>query len=194
MGKGYTLIQRLTSSLQQMINEILQGIPGDDFVRVMINNHYLHHPIYLPFGRRNQINAETILEAIKNVLNSNEEFLIDGFLEVNVIHVHAPQGGRTQKGYASNAEKLAKKTSVTRVKNKDNMCMARAIVIAKSKIDKDPKWKSIRDSPPMQTRVAKALCQAAGVDHTKVCGLAEAAKFQAYLVDYQLNILSQEHM
>ena len=63
----------------------------------MINNHYLHYPIYLPFGRRDQINAEKILEAIKNVLNSNEEFLIDGFLEVNVIHVNAPQGGRAKK-------------------------------------------------------------------------------------------------
>ena len=59
------LIQRLTESLQQMIDEVLNGIPDNHFVRLMINNHYLHNLIYIPFGRRNHMNVEAILEAIK---------------------------------------------------------------------------------------------------------------------------------
>ena len=45
----------------------------------------------------------------------------------------------------------------------------------------------------VQTVHAKALCKAAGVDHTKVCGIEEAEKFQAYLIEYQLCIISREH-
>ena len=59
------LIQKLTESLQRMIDEVLNGIPNNHFVRLMINNHFLHNPIYIPFDRRNRINVEAILEAIK---------------------------------------------------------------------------------------------------------------------------------
>ena len=106
------LIQRLTESLQQMIDEVLNGIPNNHFVRLMINNHYLHNPIYIPFDRRNCINVEAILEAIKKVLNSNEEFLIDGFLEVNVIHVEAYQGGARGKGFVNFQTKQKKINSL----------------------------------------------------------------------------------
>ena len=187
-----------------MVNEILNGIPDNHFVRLMINNHYLHRPIYIPFGKRNQINAEVILEAIKNVLNSNEEFLIDGFLEVNIIHVEAYQGGRTQKGFVNYQTKQKKSKAYIQIENTDNMCMARAIVVSKAFVDNDPQYDTIRDSckkdkkttrerKDMQTIRAKALCEAAGVDHTKYCGMEEAAKFQAYLTEYQLCILSREH-
>ena len=74
------------------------------------------------------------------------------------------------------------------------MCCTRAIVIGKAKADKDPKYASIRDSNPMQTRCAKSLCKAAGVDHSKQCGLGEFAKFQAYLTDYQLCMVSKDHL
>ena len=84
------------------------------------------------------------------------------------------------------------------------MCMARAIVVSKAFVDNDPQYDTIRDSckkdkkttrerKDMQTIHAKALCEAAGVDHTKYCGMEEAAKFQAYLTEYQLCILSREH-
>ena len=82
--------------------------------------------------------------------------------------------------------------------------MARAIVVSKAFVDNDPQYASIRDSckkhkktcrerKDIQTMHAKALCEAAGVDHTQVCGIEEAEKFQAFLTEYQLCIISREH-
>ena len=88
------LMARLTVSIQEMLNRVLNGIPNHDFVRIVINNRYLQNPIYVPFQRRDQINVHTILDTIEKLLNSNEEFLIDGFLEVSVIHISMPRGGK----------------------------------------------------------------------------------------------------
>ena len=43
-----------------MLDEVLNGVPGHDFVRLIINNSYLNRAINLPFLRRHQINAEAI--------------------------------------------------------------------------------------------------------------------------------------
>ena len=188
------LMARLTVSIQEMLNRVLDAIPNHDFVRIVINNRYQQNAIYVPFQRRDQINVQTILDTIEKLLNSNEEFLIDGFFEVNVIHVNMLSGGRSKIPYESSVARLKKSESTARVKNKDNMCPARAIVIGKAKADKDPKYASIRDSNPMQTRVVKSLGKAAGVDHSKQCGLSEFEKFQAYLTDYQLCVVSKDHL
>ena len=169
------LMIRITLSMQEMLNRLLDGINGHDFVRIVIQNRYLYEAIKLPFIRRDQLNVDVILAAIMNVLNSNKDFLIDGNLKINLIHVAMPRGGRSKKAFDS---RLKKSKSIVRVRNHDNMCLARAIVISKAKADKDAKYASIRDSNPMQKRLARALCQAAGVDHTKQCGYDEFAIFQ----------------
>ena len=58
---------------------------------------------------------------------------------MNVIHVSMPSRGKGGKHTELNLEKhLEKKRSVIRIRNKDSLCMARALVVAKSKIDNDP--------------------------------------------------------
>ena len=125
-------------------------------------------------------------------------------MEVNVIHVEAYQGGVRGKGFVDFKTKQKKSTAYIEIENTDNMCMARAIVVSKAFVDNDSQYATIRDSckkhkktcrerKDVQTMRAKALCEAAGVDHTKVCGIEEAKKFQAYLTEYQLCIISREH-
>ena len=49
-----------------------------------------------------------------------------------------PIGGTGTKRSEINLEKhLAKKGSVTRIQNKDDMCLARALVVSIAKIEKD---------------------------------------------------------
>ena len=125
-------------------------------------------------------------------------------MEVNVIHVEAYQGGARGKGFVNFQTKQKKSTAYIEIENIDNMCMTRAIVVSKAFVDNDPQYASIRDSckkhkktcrerKDVQTMRAKALCEASGVDHTKVCGIEEAEKFQAFLTEYQLCIISCEH-
>jgi hypothetical protein len=64
-------------------------------------------------------------------------------------------GGKGAKRAEINLEKyLAKKQSFIRIQNKDELCLARALIVAKAKIDNNPKYKYIADyRKPMQTRV-----------------------------------------
>ena len=71
------------------------------------------------------------------------------------------------------------------IKNKDNMCLARAIVVGKAKADKDRNENdTIRKHfvPKIsQTEEATKLCLAAGVDPKVKCGLKILINFKCIL-------------
>ena len=92
---------RITLSIQEMLNTLLQGVNGHDFIRIVIQNRYLYEAINLPFMRRDELNVSEVLEAVSAVLNSNEDFLIDGILKVNLIHMAMPTGHRNKSDQIS---------------------------------------------------------------------------------------------
>lgn len=78
-------------------------------------------------------------------LQSYEEFVVDQSLEIEVIHVKLPSGkGNKKKCYVDLEKSLKEKKSFIKINNRDQLCCARAIVTAKARIDKHPKWNSIR--------------------------------------------------
>ena len=105
-----------------------------------------------------------------------------------------PHGGKGTKRSEINLEKhLINKRSIIRIQNKDELCLARALVVAKAKIDNDSQYKSIVDHRrSMQTRLAQELHRDANIP-LGPCGLDEVKQFQIYLSDYQINIVSKEH-
>ena len=96
-----------------------------------------------------------------------------------------PIGGKRSKRSEVNLEKhLTKKKSIIRIQNGDGLCMARALVVAKAKLDNDPQYKSMTNRRgTMQTRMAQELHQNAGVRFGP-CGIEQAKLFQAYLAEY----------
>jgi hypothetical protein len=106
-----------------------------------------------------------------------------------------PQGGTGRKRDVVNLESLLRKRDcIIQIKNKDDLCCARAIVVAKAKLDKDPQYKSIvKHERPLQTNLARQLHESAGVPLGS-CGIPEVKKFQAALPGYQLNVISKEHL
>jgi hypothetical protein len=87
---------------------------------------------------------------------------------------------------------LQSKRSIVTVKNKDDLCLARALVVAIAKIDKDKRYKHLRDScRPMQGNAARELHRKAGVPIGS-CGISEVKQFQKYLTGYEFNIVSME--
>ena len=111
-----------------------------------------------------------------------------------MIHVIMPSSGKGSKRSEVNLEKhLQKKRSIVQIQNNDDLCMARAFVVAKAKVDNDPQYKSIVDHRgTMQTRLAQELHQNAGVP-LGLCGLEQAKQFQVHLADYEISIVSKEY-
>lgn len=93
-----------------------------------------------------QLSADRLLSEVERVLQSYEEFVVDQSLEIEVVHVKLPSGkGHKNKRYVDLEKALKeKKRSFIKIINRYLLCCARAIVTAKARIDKHPKWNSIR--------------------------------------------------
>lgn len=116
-----------------------------DLVCLTVQCPELDYPISLPFMRVAQLSADRLLSEIERVLQSYEEFVVDQSLEIEVIHVKLPSGkGNKKKCYVDLEKSLKEKKSFIKINNRDQLCCARAIVTAKARIDKHPKWNSIR--------------------------------------------------
>ena len=137
------------------------GVPPQDQVRFLHSNQ-LDKPIHFPFMSAGRLTMEHILAKFEQVIQSNQEFRLSNTVEINMTHVSMPIGGKRSKRTEVNLEKhMEKKRSVVRIRNDDNLCMARALVVAKAKIDNDPCDRQIRDHRwPMQTRLVKVWSDA----------------------------------
>ena len=185
---------RLHEIFQQILDETIGGIPPQDQVRFVLHSNQLEYPINFPFMAPGRLTTERILAEFERVIQSNKEFRLNDTVEINVIHVSMPTGGKGTKCSEVNLEKhLKKKKSIISIRNEDELFMARALVVAKAKFDNDPQDRHIRMSNrPLQTRLAQELHQNAGVPFGP-CGIDQAKLFQAYLTEYQISIVSKEY-
>ena len=185
---------RLHGIFESLLNTITRDIPENDQVRFVLHSPQLEKPISLPFMALSRLTTERVLAQIERVIQSNHEFRLNDSVKVNLVHVEMPNGGTGTKRSEINLEKhLIKKGSIIRIQNKDDLCLARALVVSIAKIENDSRYKSIANHRrPMQTRLAHDLHQKASVPIGS-CGIDEVKQFQAYLINYQINIVSKEH-
>ena len=140
---------------------------------------------------------DALFDRLAQALNSNEQFEIDDSFQLSITQVHhAPQGtSRPRRGKPSHPtlEVLtARKRSVIRVQNNDELCCARALVVAKARVDQHPKWHSIRQGKvPLQRTLAWELHHEANVPlgpcsydaSTAFSAAPSLANYQIILVD-----------
>jgi hypothetical protein len=185
---------RLHEIFSSLLSEVVRDVPENDQVRFVLQSPQLDSPISLPFLHASRLTTERILAEIERVVQSNHEFRLNDSVNVNVIHVEMPQGGTGTKRAEIDLEKhLASKRSVIRIQNRDNICLARALIVSIARIEKDSRDRQIRNSErPLQERLACELHERAGVP-IGACGMSEVRQFQAYLTEYEINIVSKEH-
>ena len=106
-----------------------------------------------------------------------------------------PKGSRKKWCFGTDnyGELLKNKRSVFRIKNKDDLCCARALVVGKAMADNDPRKESIKDGRnPLQETLARQLQEEARVPRGP-CGLEQIKLFEIILSDYRLVVVSAEH-
>ncbi len=133
---------------------------------------------------------------MERVFQSNNKFTLDDSLNVNVVHVEMPQGAGngTRRDVVNLKAYLNKKGCIVQIKNNDNLCCTRAIMVAKAKYDNDPEYRNIVDRRgAKQGHLANELHESAGVP-LGPCSIPEIKKFETVLAGYQLNIVSKEHL
>jgi len=198
------ITQALQDGLRRAVNQVLATTPNlhdQDRLYFTIGSDRLHNN-FQGWGlradewREGGDRLDALFDRLAQALNSNEQFeIVDSFqLSITQVH-HAPQGtGRPRRGKPGHpAMKLltAKKKSVIRIQNKDELCCARTLVVAKARVDQHPKWESIRKGGKIQRTLALELQHEANVPLgpcsydalTKFSAAPSLAHYQIILVD-----------
>ena len=191
------LLQSYESTLKifhYLLEEVKEGMAPNDQVRFILRSQQLETPISLPFMTVEQLTSERVYSQFERVIQSNQEFRLNDTVTIDINHVESPVGsGRKKRTTYDINDYLDQKNSVVRIRNTDDLCLARALVVARAKIDKDPRYNQIKRSDrPLQREKAFALHRAANVP-LGPCGLNEVALFQQYLTDYQIRVISGDH-
>ncbi|XP_078380154.1 uncharacterized protein LOC144663093 [Oculina patagonica] len=196
----------MAAALQRAIERYVltdDEVDDRDHLLVNVNSDRLrnaYHSVRLRVRdwRHNTEPAQQVLQQLSNMLNSNENFTMDDTFNMNISHVRDPGigRGRTPKlGLDPIRTILNDKRSVVQIKNNDNMCCARALVVAKAYRDfgaRHPHYRGVVRGEQEQKEAAQVLHRNAGVMEGP-CGLEEIAAFQTYLRDYQIVVVSVEH-
>ena len=193
------LLESYESSLKifhHLLEEVKEGMAPNDQVRFILRSEQLETPISIPFMTVKRLTTERVYSQLERVIQSNQEFRLNDTVTIDINHVESPVGsGRSKlKRTTYNIDDyLDQKNSVVRIKNNDDLCLARALVVGIAKVDKDPRYNQIKKSDrPVQREKALALHRAANVP-LGPCGLNEVALFQQYLSDYQIRVISGDH-
>ena len=140
---------------------------------------------------------DTYLQTLAGKLNSNEEFAPDDTFTMETTFIRTPGPGRGHgkryKPSCAAVRGIVKKSRVT-IKNKDNLCCARAIVTMKALADadgnpRDQDYHNLKQGRPVQETRANELHQRAGVPEGS-CGIPELERFQTALPEYRIKVMS----
>ena len=183
--------ERTQAIFEHLLNDVTRDMNEKDQVRFVLRSDQLDTPISIPFMAVEKLTTERVFSQIERVIQSNRDFRLNDTVTVDIIHVVAPQGsGRSKRTTLNIREYLKKKRSVIPINNNDNLCLARALVVAVAKIEKDPKYDQIkRSNTNIQRERAFELHRAANVP-LGPCGLDEVKLFQKYLINYEITVIS----
>ena len=188
--------ERTRAIFEHLVNDVTRDMDEKDQIRFILRSEQLDTPISVPFLPVERLTTERIFSQIERVIQSNQDFRLNDTVTVDIIHVVAPEGSgksRVKRTIVNIREYLKKKKSIITINNNDNFCLARALVVAVAKIEKDPKYHQIRQSNKhVQLERALDLHQAANVP-LGPCGMDEVKLFQKYLSKYQIIVVSGDH-
>ena len=185
--------KRTYGIFDHLIKDVTEGMNPNDQVRFVLSSKQLQTPIAIPFCSLEELTTEKVLSHVEKVVQSNEEFRLNTTVNIDLIRVEMPRGsGRTRvkRDIVNIRDYLKKKGSVITINNKDDLCLARALVVSIARIEQDPRYAYIMDSRGwLQRERAFDLHEAANVP-LGPCGLNEVELFQQHLVNYQIIVVS----
>ena len=186
--------ERTQEIFERLLNDVTAGMNEKDQVRFVLHSDQLNTPISIPFMPLQQLTPEHVFSQFERVIQSNQDFRLNDTVTVDIVHIQAPQGsGRKKRTLLDIGKFLHKKKTVITIRNDDELCLARALVTAIAKIEKDPSYRRYLDPRErVQERKARELHEAANVP-LGPCGIAEVEMFQNHLANYEINIVSAEH-
>ena len=93
-----SLHEQLHEIFQQILDKTIGGVPSQDQVRFVLHSNQLDKPIHFPLMAAERLTSKRILAKFERVIQSNQEFrCVNDTVEINVIHLSMPVGGKGNK-------------------------------------------------------------------------------------------------
>ena len=177
----------LHQMFQDILDEGLQDFDSQDIARVFINHPKLQHAIIVKPQSLGNLTPTTIMDAVQNVVQSEEGLCIDDEFTVELGVVRMEKGGGRRYITNIQQDRIAKR-SIVAINNNDNLCLARSIAVCIARriaeeSNDDPivkkAYKAIRQGDRRQQK-DKALeyHSLAEVPTDRPCTLSDIHKFE----------------
>ena len=147
------VLDALEKIFGRVLSDMTKGMGTDDQLRFFLQSQQLPTPISLPFMPVRELTPQQMMFEVERVLQSHEDFSLDGSVHINLIHVAIPSGGKRRDycpRFINLEERLKKKNCFVRIQNRDELCCARAIVTAIARIDNNRYYDDIRRGRAIQ--------------------------------------------
>ncbi|XP_078684907.1 uncharacterized protein LOC144918222 [Branchiostoma floridae x Branchiostoma belcheri] len=192
-----TIMNVLNGMFEGMIQHVDKNLKEDDKMRLIVHSNQLDNPVSTKMVSKSDMSPELILSEVERVMQSHKDFVLDSSFCVDLLTVQFPEKGSGHWRFFCNIEEFVQnKSCIIQIKNRDNLCCGRALVVAEAYLQKDNpsvNWNSIRLGRKIQTVLAQTLYQDAGVAEGP-CGLPEIQKFQEHLSAYQIIVVSAKEL
>ena len=188
----------LSAVIDDVLRSLGDGIRPKDMVRIILQAPGLDKPIALPFIKKDDLTVDRFMARVEHILQSKKDVKLGSDMDVNVVHMRMPEGGkRNEKILKTWEEKKKDWGCIIQINNRsDTMCLARAIVTGQAKHELKSTnylWRRIRDGRKQQSTRALVLHGKAKVP-LEACGLEQVDAFQKAVPHYQLCVVSKEHL
>ena len=98
MNQEEDIVNVLHAVFESLLERFVEGFAAQDRVGFEIHAPGLDHPIWIQLMRRDQVSVQRILQAIFRVLQSKTAFVLDGDVEIRVLHIEMPHGSNAPDG------------------------------------------------------------------------------------------------
>jgi hypothetical protein len=157
--------------LSHVLDVMIKDVPEEDMVRICIEGRNLKFRIWTPMILKSQLTVDRWMDEVERILQSQEDFPLDEGFSVEVHTAKIPSGRCSYRVPALLARQLNDKSSVIQIKNNDDICMARALVVGKAHADGNRREKSriLNHSSynQYQSKCARKLIRDAGLKERK---------------------------
>ena len=184
---GENPVSHFLASLNDLFQHALQAVSVSDMVGITIRNKVNQNdkPIGFSFRRKVQVSGDMFWSMFEKVTQLNSRFnALDG-LVMTVHSVKMPVGFGGVKTKSRPISGMAHlKKSIIEVKA-ENICLAHALLIAISRINKDSNYNSYRRGYKIGP-VVQNLLETTGIDLTKCAGIPELVRFQEHFHEHKI--------
>ena len=186
----------LRAVFDNLIEKGAEDFNDGDMARIYIEHPDLHKPIMVPPRPLEEMNADVVMEAVENVLQSQEELnVVEGF-DVQLAVARVERGGANGRPITNVQKDRITKRSIVSIKNSDNMCLAYALAVGVTKLCADEAtsnkdslvrtYQQVRKGHQgrgrsAQKRKASLYHELSGVQSDKQCSLLDIPMFEAIL-------------